>query len=176
MTWLDTLGARVAATSQRQVASELDLSTTTISLVLSGRYPASTQAIEAKVLRAYADPVWLTALRDEAKRTSGARVAQRIGVSEATVSQVLNGSYKANTLRIERRVRGELLGETCECPVLFELSLRACQAVQERARNAIANPMHQQEWYACRGEGRFDNAGPCPHFNCGATKPAAPKE
>lgn len=167
MSWLEILAERCAATSQRKVASDLGVSDTAVCLVLGGKYPADTKAIEAKVLEVYADPDWLRTLRDEVKRTSNVRTAQRLGVSEATVSQVLSRTYKAATVRIERRVRGELMAQTCDCPVLFELSTKVCQTVQERARNAIANPMYQQAWYACRGEGRFSNAGPCPHFNGG---------
>lgn len=122
--------------------------------------------IEAKVLATLPAAPWLQALRAERDRTSGGRTADRLGVSEATVSQVLSGSYKANPVRIERRVRGELLGEQCECPVLMEISLRVCQDVQERKRGEGSNPQYQQAWFACRGQGRFEHRGPCPHF-CG---------
>ncbi len=122
--------------------------------------------VEAKVLEHLPAAPWLQALRAEKDRTSGARTAERLGVSEATVSQVLSGTYKANAVRIERRVRGELMGEQVDCPVLMEISLRVCQDVQERKRGEGSNPQYQQAWFACRGQGRFDQRGPCPHF-CG---------
>lgn len=123
--------------------------------------------IEAKVMEHLPAAPWLQALRTETQRTSQARTAERLGVSEATVSQCLSGNYKANPIRIERRVRGELLDEQCECPVLMDISLRVCQDVQERKRGEGSNPQHQQAWYACRGQGRFEGRGPCPNF-CGA--------
>lgn len=117
----------------------------------------------------------LHALSALCARTSQARAADRLGISEATVSQLLSGSYKAAPTRIERRIRGELLGAQCECPVLGEISTRVCQEVQERTQ-PIANPQHAQTWLACRGRGRFATAGRCPHFNGAGAKPAAPQE
>lgn len=120
---------------------------------------------------------WLGALRAECQRTTQAQAAARIGVSETTTSQVLSGTYKANPIRIERRVRGALMGAQCECPVMGDVSTRVCQDVQERqpgkGGTGIGNPQHAQAWHACRGSGRFAKAGQCPHFN-GAGAKAAP--
>lgn len=120
-------------------------------------------------------PDALRALADLAAGTSQARAADRIGVSESTLSQVLTGAYKASTARIERRVRGELLGATCECPVMGDVSTRVCQDVQER-KPPIANPHYAQAWLACRGRGRFERAGVCPHFNAGGKPAGTPEE
>lgn len=122
-----------------------------------------------------ATPDWLAALQALASRTSQSHAAEVLGLSDGTVSQVLSGSYGAGTSRIERRVRGELLGATCECPVMGEVSTRVCQDVQER-RPPIANPQHAQASLACRGRGPFATAGACPHFNQAGAKPAARKE
>lgn len=120
---------------------------------------------------------WLGALRAECQRTTQAQAAARIGVSETTTSQVLSGSYKANPIRIERRVRGVLMAAMCECPVMGDVSTRVCQDVQERqpgkGGTGIGNPQHAQAWHACRGSGRFAKAGQCLHFN-GAGAKAAP--
>lgn len=115
---------------------------------------------------------WLKALGRECARANQVRAAQRLGISEATVSQVLKGAYKANPMRIERRVRGELMGALCECPVMGEVSTRVCQDVQERKPGQIANPQHAQAWRACRGLGAFTRAGQCPHFNQAGALPA----
>lgn len=114
---------------------------------------------------------WLQALRQRVAATDQVRTAAHIGISEATLSQVLAGKYAAATTRIERRVRGVLLGATCRCPVMGDVSTRVCQDVQER-RQPIANPQHAQAWRACRGLGPFERAGRCPHFNQ-AGKPAS---
>ncbi|HQQ71923.1 MAG TPA: hypothetical protein PLL92_16680, partial [Alicycliphilus sp.] len=104
---------------------------------------------------------WLAVLRAACNAGSQGRTAELLGISEATVSQVLSGHYKAATTRIERRVRGELLGATCECRVMGEVSTRVCQDVQER-QPPIANPQHAQASLACRGRGAFARAGVCP--------------
>ena len=170
--WLQTLRAEVARTSQGACAIRLGVDRTTINKVLKGTYMADTKHVEAKVREHLDDTPWLKALRDERTRTSQARVAERLGISEATVSQVLSGTYKASTERIERRVRGELLGEQVECPVLMEISVRLCQDVQERPRGSGSNPTYQQCYVACRGLGRWESKGPCAHYCGGAAKEA----
>lgn len=173
--WITRLQAAVNDKGMRRTAVRLGLSHTTLSLVLRGKYMAKTDHVESRVLATLppvADPDWIAAWRAEAKRTSQAQAGDRVGVSEATVSQVLNGAYKAATTRIERRVRGELLGSTCECPVMGEVTTRVCQDVQER-QLPIANPQHRECFHACRGRGPYANAGPCLHFNGGAKPPAS---
>jgi DNA-binding transcriptional regulator YdaS (Cro superfamily) len=107
---------------------------------------------------------WLAVLRAQVQRTSQTRMALKLGVSTSVVSQVLSGTYKANTLRLERRVRGVLMGEGVECPVLWDLPMQACQDLQER-RGSLSNEHQQQAWFCCRGAGRFEDRGPCIHFN-----------
>lgn len=162
--WLDILRAQAARTSQGACARLLNVDRTTINKILKGSYMASTKHIEAKVMQILDHTPWLQALRAEVARTSQARTSERLRISEATVSQVLSGSYKANTQRIERRVRGELMGEVVECRVLYDISLRVCQDVQERSRGAGSNPMYQQCFSACRGQGRWEAKGVCPNF------------
>lgn len=176
--WITRLQAAVAADGQRRVANKLQLSQTTVCLALQGKYMAKTDRIESRVmavLPAVDEADWITAWRAEAKRTSQAQAADLVGVSEATVSQVFSGTYKAATTRIERRVRGELLGATCECPVMGDVSTRVCQDVQER-QPPIANPQHRECFHACRGRGPYARAGACPYFNGGAKPPASTKE
>lgn len=52
--WMTLLQEAVIATSMTAVAFKLDVSRTTISLVLSGQYPAKTDKVAAKVLDVYA--------------------------------------------------------------------------------------------------------------------------
>jgi hypothetical protein len=51
--WLETLRSHASQKGQNAVATELGLSKATISLVLRGKYGAATDAIRAKVERAY---------------------------------------------------------------------------------------------------------------------------
>lgn len=163
---------------QRRAALVLGYSPATVNQALQGKYMASTNHLLDRVSERMSDSDnWLGALRAECQRTTQAQAAARIGVSETTTSQVLSGTYKANTIRIERRVRGALMGAQCDCPVMGEVSTRVCQDVQERqpgkGGTGIGNPQHAQAWHACRGSGRFSKAGQCPHFN-GAGAKAAP--
>lgn len=177
MTWLQILEAECKRSSKAEVARQLGLSRTTVSLVLAGKYQAGTTHIERLVREKFGSREdWLPALRAEVERTNQTRAATKIGVSEATVSQVLSGNYKASTLRIERRVRGALLGETCDCPVLYSPPLHVCQMVQERKQGQFGNPHYAQAWLACRGLGRDEAAGPCRHFNGAGSAPREAKE
>lgn len=174
-----TLQAAVKASTQAAVADKLGCSRATVSLVLAGSYPASTARLEAKVLELLpppppAPPVWLDALRTEAQRIGQQRLAMKLDIAESTLSQVLSGSYKAATTRIERRVRGLLLGEECECPALGEITLFYCQSIQDGPRPSSANPPRLHAWWACRGMSRFGNAGPCKYFNGGKPQAASP--
>ncbi len=51
--WLSILIRQIKAKGRPAVARELDLSASTLSLVLSGNYPASTEHVEKKVMRLY---------------------------------------------------------------------------------------------------------------------------
>lgn len=92
---------------------------------------------------------WIEALHAECERTSQARAAVRLGVSASMVNQVLRGAYKADTSRLEARVRGELMAEVVICPVVGELSRRVCQDIQ-RQPFAATNPMRVELFRACR--------------------------
>lgn len=164
------------STGQRQAATTLACSVTTINLILKGKYMASPDNLLHRVAERLCDTGnWLGLLRAECARTSQVQAAQRLGCSPTTVSQVLSGTYAANPIRIERRVRGELQGAECECPVMGDVSLRVCQDVQERnpgkSGAGIGNPQHAQAWHACRGSGQFARAGQCLQFNGAGAKP-----
>lgn len=178
--WLVLLADACRATNQREVARRLDLSATTVNQVLLGKYSADTAQVEQRVLERL-DPrsEWLGVLREATQRSSQAVVAMRLGIGATTISQVLSGNYKADTGRVERRARGELMGAVCDCPVMGQVSTRVCQDVQDRGRpkaGAIGNPQHAQAWHACRGTGQWLATGPCPHFNGGAKAAQAPQE
>ena len=53
MTWLEILHTQVQAKSQSQVARELGVSRSTVSLCLSGKYGGGTGNIERRVLNIY---------------------------------------------------------------------------------------------------------------------------
>lgn len=91
---------------------------------------------------------WLDALRAAVEASSQAAVAKRLDVSPATISQLLKGTYAADTRRMEQRVRGELMRETHECPVLGQLTKRQCQ--DEQSKPYYANPLRSALHKACK--------------------------
>lgn len=185
------LKALVDGSNCAQVAKCLGVSRTVVSLAVRGKYSAvskTTTAFEQRLwdyLKEQLKPAleaaavvdqrqWLDVLRAESQRIGQARLALRLDIAESTLSQVLSGSYKAATTRIERRVRGVLLGEEVDCRAQWgAIPMQACQALQEGPKPTLANPFRYHAWMSCRGMGRWEDAGPCPHFNCGG-KPAAP--
>ncbi|MFO1417285.1 MAG: hypothetical protein U1E83_01310 [Methylotetracoccus sp.] len=97
---------------------------------------------------------WLGALRLACEKSSQATVARRLGVSPATVSQVLKGTYRADLGGIEKRVRGALLGETVECPILGSIRTNICLDWQAKPF-AATNELRVMLYRACRDG--------CPH-------------
>lgn len=51
--WIEILRQRAELVGRAEVARELGVSAATISLLLSGKYPASTEQMEARVMKMY---------------------------------------------------------------------------------------------------------------------------
>jgi hypothetical protein len=51
--WLEILRQRAAVVGRAEVAREIDVSAATISLLLSGKYPASTEQMRTRVMKMY---------------------------------------------------------------------------------------------------------------------------
>jgi transcriptional regulator with XRE-family HTH domain len=94
-------------------------------------------------------PDWIRALERACRESTQARIAKRLGVSPATVSQILKGSYNADSRNIETRVRGELMHETVLCPVLDEISAKVCLDWQAKPFG-ITNELRVMMYSACR--------------------------
>ena len=92
---------------------------------------------------------WREALAAECERTSQARTAKLLGVSASMVNQVLRGVYKADASQLEARVRGELMAEHVECPVVGTITTRTCVDHQQR-EFAATNPTRVALYRACR--------------------------
>lgn len=163
-TWLDRMRTEADRLTQRVLAAQLGVSPTLLNRALLGKYTSDLGRLQTAFEGAYGNSVdWLGALRAEVERSSQVRAAQRIGLSPATVSQVLSGQYKADAQRIARRVRGALLGETVECPVALEMPLHICQGIQDRRAGKFGNPVWARAQLCCKGLGEFSGAGPCSH-------------
>ncbi|WP_304635510.1 LacI family DNA-binding transcriptional regulator [Pseudoalteromonas sp.] len=103
---------------------------------------------------------WLGILQAEVERQGMRTVAQKLGVSKATVSQVMNGKYKASTRTIQKRVEGVFMASVVDCPILDEIPINICLEHQAR-KFAATNHVRVALYKACRNG--------CPHSKiCGS--------
>lgn len=92
---------------------------------------------------------WLHVLKDEVERQGMRLVAEKLGVSKATVSQVLNNKYKASTHVIQQRVEGVYMAFTVDCPILGDIAANQCLEHQNR-KFAATNHIRVALYKACR--------------------------
>ena len=93
-------------------------------------------------------PDWIAALATACDSASQGKVADRLGISSAAVNQVLGNKYQGRLAGIETRVRGELMKQVVQCPVLGEISSRDCLDHQKRKFKAT-NPLRVKLAQAC---------------------------
>ncbi|SFD72580.1 hypothetical protein SAMN05428997_14610 [Bosea sp. CRIB-10] len=95
-------------------------------------------------------PPEIRALAEACKAESSRRVAKRIGYSDATVSFALANKYQNGDLpKLFARIRGALMGETVECPILGEITKDQCLDNQGKPFST-ANPARARLYRACR--------------------------
>jgi hypothetical protein len=101
-------------------------------------------------------PEWVSVLATACDRSSQNNVAKKMGYSASVISAVLNQCYKGAYNAVEQTIRGKLMSETLECPILGALKQDICLAHQKRAMNPNPNSgLRMQVSRACRGG--------CPH-------------
>jgi hypothetical protein len=97
-------------------------------------------------------PDWVFILAEACDRTSQNAVAKRLKYSGSVVSAILNNNYKGNAEAVEKSVRGVLMAETLECPVLGELRKNICLEHQTRAKVfSSTSTLRVRMFQACRG-------------------------
>lgn len=98
-----------------------------------------------------AAPEWVIVLAEacDGKGSSQTAVAGKLGVSGTMISQALANVYAGRLDKLEQRVRGELMGQIVDCPVLGEITKRKCIDSQSRA-------------YACTNDLRIELRRACP--------------
>ncbi|MCI5211186.1 MAG: XRE family transcriptional regulator [Candidatus Electrothrix sp. ATG2] len=76
-------------------------------------------------------------------------LARRLGICEGTVSQVLNGKYRAGLSNIKARVVAKL---SIDCPVKGEISVADCCRESQAARgsNWPSDPQMVRLYQACQ--------------------------
>ena len=100
-------------------------------------------------------PDWILALAREIDATSNARAAKRIGYSSAVANSIVSHTYRGDYPAVEQAVRGALMDQTVDCPVVGEINADQCSANQRRKLNPT-NPRNVRLWRAC-------HHGGCPH-------------
>jgi hypothetical protein len=94
-------------------------------------------------------PDWVRVLAEEAARASMGAVAKRIGYSTGVVSAVIANKYRGDLGAVEARVRGALLSEEVECPVLGPLLKNRCLDEQKKAFTGTS-ALRTRIYNACR--------------------------
>ena len=96
-------------------------------------------------------------LRKRVESSSQGQVARELGVSKATVSQMLSGRYGASTANVDRKIMAIYGGERgiFVCPHTGEeIAPLDCAASWERAtaagRRLPGNPVTLRRYIACR--------------------------
>jgi hypothetical protein len=97
-------------------------------------------------------PEWISTLARACDGSSQVAVAKKLGVSDSQVSIAIGKTYAGNYSRLEARVRGELMNERVQCPVLGDITTRRCvdaQAHNTKANYAPTNGMRVELRRAC---------------------------
>lgn len=93
-----------------------------------------------KARAAWGDPPpdWIVELANLADRDRLSGAAAVTGYSSSAVSTVISGKYAGDLSRIEAMVRGALMSETVECPVLGEIGRDQCLTEQKEPFRATS--------------------------------------
>ncbi|MCG9755005.1 hypothetical protein L1D40_07190 [Shewanella insulae] len=91
---------------------------------------------------------WLEMLQQQVKDNGLRAVAERLGVSTSTVSQVTNEKYPGDVKRVQTLVESVYLDKNVMCPVLGEIPWHLCQ--QHQKNHYTGNPQKLRLYRACR--------------------------
>lgn len=80
---------------------------------------------------------------------SQVKVATDLGISAATVNNLLKDRYPGDVQGMAARIRGQYMAETVTCPVLGTLGRRHCLDNQTR-QQAFTNPVRVALYQACK--------------------------
>ncbi|MCB1537347.1 MAG: transcriptional regulator [Rhodoblastus sp.] len=94
-------------------------------------------------------PDWIVELAAQCDASTASAVAQRVGYSVSAISSAIRGTYKGDLGKIEQKVRGALMGEIVQCPVLDEITKDRCLA--EQGKKHLGSSSTRAKLYrACR--------------------------
>lgn len=91
----------------------------------------------------------LAALEQAVKECGTQRVvANRLGISNTVVNQLLRGRYMGDVEKQAERIRGEFMSEFVTCPVMGQLGRQHCLEYQTRPL-VMTNPLRVALHRAC---------------------------
>lgn len=104
-----------------------------------------------KAALAWGEPVpdWVGELARLADVEGLAGAGKRVGYSPSAISVVLSGKYKGDVDRVAEMVRGALMAETVDCPVLGEIGRDRCLTEQKEPFRATSRH-RAQLFHACK--------------------------
>jgi len=91
---------------------------------------------------------WLAVLREQVELNGQRGVAEKLGISNTTVSQVVNEKYPGDMARIQALVESVFLKKTVICPVLGEIAWHECHRHQKN--EFTSNPQKLRLYRSCR--------------------------
>ncbi len=94
-------------------------------------------------------PDWVMALAEACAREPQGTVGKRIGYAGSTVSLVLSNTYTGDLPALAQMVRGALMAETVDCPVLGEIGRDQCRREQKTPFRAT-NSTRARLYRACK--------------------------
>jgi hypothetical protein len=94
-------------------------------------------------------PDWIGELARICDRDGLRETARRVGYSAAALSYVIAGTYGGDLARVEQAVRGAVMGESVDCPVLGETPRHICLAWQKKPFAATSS-LRVRVFRACR--------------------------
>lgn len=84
-------------------------------------------------------PDWVEAIAEEANKSTQAKVAKKLGVSDGQVSQVIANKYPGNLEKISTMARSLFLSKTVACPAIGVLPIHTCEDWSRKAPTLKAN-------------------------------------
>ncbi len=94
-------------------------------------------------------PPEIEALAQACREATAASVAARLGCSGALISHLLARKYPGDVDLAFARIRGTLLGEQLDCPILGTVPTTRCLEEQKRPF-AATNSIRARLFHACR--------------------------
>ncbi|MCT4576856.1 hypothetical protein [Donghicola sp.] len=97
-------------------------------------------------------PAWVEGLAKACAASSQNKVAAKLGLSAALISNVLANKYPGDLARISDLYRGAYESAEVDCPGLGRIALDACHGWRKKAKSLQnANALNVQMFRACNG-------------------------